>query len=245
MRPLSKKNQRRYYQPMDNTPLDADLMGKDEVFLWNEQDRYEQIQNGMDGVDVPVSAEIEYDAARLDNTWDFTDKTAPQNKKYFQSDLYRYQNPNYYSLSGMSYNEYLKSYILRTYLTFKGYDLNSYISSVSAFDCDLDPDYPLSIFQTIPNDELSGFAIRAYDDFIKSIGGMVSSGEGTSAYGISGYYDKDSLEKKLIIDSLRSNPDFNDDYVKKNDKIINSTETLEEFEREYQEFIESLKNNKL
>ena len=57
---------------------------------------------------------------------------------------------------------------------------------------------------------------------------------------------KDSYERKLVVDQIRSNPG---DAAKTEKKVENNetvvySETLEEFEKEYQAFIEMLKAQK-
>ena len=87
--------------------------------------------------------------------------------------------------------------------------------------------------QQFMKEKLGGRDIYSFTD---SLEGQ----EGSSA--ISGKYDKDSYERKLVVDQIRSNPV---DAVKtENKETVVYSETLEEFEKEYQAFIEMLKAQK-
>ena len=126
--------------------------------------------------------------------------------------------------------------MLKNYLTYPTYNVGKFtllngVSSLSSEHIDFNPE--TDFFSTIPSADWLYFAEAAYSAFKESL----ANDEGTD-----GRYDLDSYEKKLVVDEIRSN---SGDAVKteKKETVVYS-ETLEEFEREYQAFIEMLKAQK-
>ncbi|MDO4528452.1 MAG: hypothetical protein Q4C03_06700 [bacterium] len=191
---------------------------------------------------------VEYNRVRLDSLGHSIPNTGIGNDQYINSDLYKLQNPDFETDWAANHSIYpsgrplLVQRILQNYLLYPTYNVNLFsglngspIDFVhSAFDPSKD------FFATIPSDYWEQIIEAAYNSFKDSLSGQ----EGSSA--ISGKYDEDSYERKLVVDQIRSNPG---DAVKTEKKVENKetvvySETLEEFEKEYQAFIEMLKAQK-
>lgn len=171
----------------------------------------------------------------------------PGYDQYSSSELYRLQNPvgsadwaEHHSIYPCAERYLLIQKMLQNYLTYPTYYVDKYsaFNDTSAIPNDYsDFDPTKNFFATIPQSAWLEFVEAAHTSFINSL---------SQDEGINGKYDSDSYEKKLVVDNIRSNSgDFNPTIIiKENNKTIVYSETLEEFEKEYQAFIEMLKTQK-
>ena len=257
MKRLPRPRLHRIYNPIDNRPVDK------------SQSNPVMLQNGVDTYNYFKSCSSYYSgySARKHYDWSIVDDGVEYNNfrlgcggsaipgsgqgfdQYINSDLYRLQNPDfetdwaanssiYPSGRPLLVNRILQNYLLYpTYNvgTFTGLNGGQYVPSAHI------PFIPsANFFATLSSCYWEEIVEAAYNSFKDSL----EEQEGSSA--VSGKYDEDSYERKLVVDQIRSNPG---DAAKTEKKVENNetvvySETLEEFEKEYQAFIEMLKAQK-
>lgn len=245
MKKLPRQKLHRIYNPIDNRPVNS-AFNPWMLEKANETYTYYSCLPGLSSTDLSGLCQdgLEYNNFRLGSPSADISYSDPGFDQYSASDLYRLQNPDFKTDWEANHSIYpsgrplLVKRILQNYLLYPTYNVNLFsglngspIDFVhSAFDPSKD------FFATIPSAYWEEIVEAAYKSFTDSLEGQ----EGYSA--ISGKYDKDSYERKLVVDQIRSNPG---DAVKtENKETVVYSETLEEFEKEYQAFIEMLKAQK-
>ena len=245
MKRLPRPRLHRIYNPIDNRPVNS-AFNPWMLEKANETYTYYSCLSGLSSTDLGVLCKdgLEYNNFRLGCPSADISYSDPGFDQYSSSELYKLQNPDFKTDWESNHSIYpsgrplLVKRILQNYLLYPTYNVNLFsglngspIDFVhSAFDPSKD------FFSTIPSADWAKIVEAAYKSFKDSLEGQ----EGSSA--ISGKYDEDSYERKLVVDQIRSNPG---DAVKteKKETVVYS-ETLEEFEKEYQAFIEMLKAQK-
>ena len=245
MKRLPRPRLHRIYNPIDNRPVNS-AFNPWMLEKANETYTYYSGLSGLSATNLSVICQdgLEYNNFRLDCGGSAIPGSGQGYDQYINSDLYRLQNPDFKTDWDANHSIYpsgrplLVKRILQNYLLYPTYNVGTFsglngapIDFVhSAFDPSKD------FFSTIPSAYWEEIVEAAYKSFKDSLDGQ----EGSSA--ISGKYDEDSYERKLVVDQIRSNPG---DAVKteKKETVVYS-ETLEEFEKEYQAFIEMLKAQK-
>lgn len=245
MKRLPRPRLHRIYNPIDNRPVNSafnPLM----LEKANETYTYYSGLSCLSSSDLGVICQdgLEYNNFRLGSPSADIPHSGQGYDQYINSDLYRLQNPDFKTDWDANHSIYpsgrplLVKRILQNYLLYPTYNVGTFsglngspIDFVhSAFDPSKD------FFATISSGYWEEIVEAAYKSFTDSLEGQ----EGSSA--ISGKYDEDSYERKLVVDQIRSNPG---DAVKtENKETVVYSETLEEFEKEYQAFIEMLKTQK-
>ena len=249
MKRLPRLRLHRIYNPIDNRPVNS-AFNPWMLEKANETYTYYSCLSGLSGTNLREICQdgLEYNNFRLGSPSADISYSDPGFDQYSSSELYRLQNPDFKTDWESNHSIYpsgrplLVKRILQNYLLYPTYNVGTFsglngspIDFVhSAFDPSKD------FFATISSGYWEEIVEAAYKSFIDSLEGQ----EGSSA--ISGKYDKDSYERKLVVDQIRSNPG---DAVKTEKKVENKetvvySETLEEFEKEYQAFIEILKAQK-
>lgn len=249
MKRLPRLRLHRIYNPIDNRPVNS-AFNPWMLEKANETYTYYSCLSGLSGTNLREICQdgLEYNNFRLGSPSSDISYSDPGFDQYSSSELYRLQNPDFKTDWESNHSIYpsgrplLVKRILQNYLLYPTYNVGTFsglngspIDFVhSAFDPSKD------FFATISSGYWEEIVEAAYKSFIDSLEGQ----EGSSA--ISGKYDKDSYERKLVVDQIRSNPG---DAVKTEKKVENKetvvySETLEEFEKEYQAFIEMLKAQK-
>ena len=249
MKRLPRLRLHRIYNPIDNRPVNS-AFNPWMLEKANETYTYYSCLSGLSGTNLREICQdgLEYNNFRLGSPSSDISYSDPGFDQYSSSELYRLQNPDFKTDWESNHSIYpsgrplLVKRILQNYLLYPTYNVGTFtglngspIDFVhSAFDPSKD------FFATISSGYWEEIVEAAYKSFIDSLEGQ----EGSSA--ISGKYDKDSYERKLVVDQIRSNPS---DEVKTEKKVENKetvvySETLEEFEKEYQAFIEMLKAQK-
>ena len=249
MKRLPRPRLHRIYNPIDNRPVNS-AFNPWMLEKANETYTYYSCLSGLSGTNLREICQdgLEYNNFRLGSPSSDISYSDPGFDQYSSSELYRLQNPDFKTDWESNHSIYpsgrplLVKRILQNYLLYPTYNVGTFsglngtpIDFVhSAFDPSKD------FFATISSGYWEEIVEAAYKSFKDSLEGQ----EGSSA--ISGKYDKDSYERKLVVDQIRSNPG---DAVKTEKKVENKetvvySETLEEFEKEYQAFIEMLKAQK-
>ena len=249
MKRLPRLRLHRIYNPIDNRPVNS-AFNPWMLEKANETYTYYSCLSGLSGTNLREICQdgLEYNNFRLGSPSSDISYSDPGFDQYSSSELYRLQNPDFKTDWESNHSIYpsgrplLVKRILQNYLLYPTYNVGTFtglngtpIDFVhSAFDPSKD------FFATISSGYWEEIVEAAYKSFKDSLEGQ----EGSSA--ISGKYDKDSYERKLVVDQIRSNPG---DAVKTEKKVENKetvvySETLEEFEKEYQAFIEMLKAQK-
>lgn len=245
MKRLPRQKLHRIYNPIDNRPVNS-AFNPWMLEKANETYTYYSGLSGLRNTDLSGLCQdgLEYNNFRLGSPSADISYSDPGFDQYSASDLYKLQNPDFKTDWESNHSIYpsgrplLVKRILQNYLLYPTYNVGTFtglngtpIDFVhSAFDPSKD------FFATIPSAYWEEIVEAAYKSFKDSLEGQ----EGSSA--ISGKYDKDSYERKLVVDQIRSNPG---DAVKtENKETAVYSETLEEFEKEYQAFIEMLKAQK-
>ena len=246
MKRLPRPRLHRIYNQIDNRPVNSAEYNPWMLEKANETYTYYSCLSGLSGTNLREICQdgLEYNNFRLGSPSADISYSDPGFDQYSSSDLYRLQNPDFKTDWESNHSIYpsgrplLVKRILQNYLLYPTYNVGTFsglngspIDFVhSAFDPSKD------FFSTIPSAYWEEIVEAAYKSFIDSLEGQ----EGSSA--ISGKYDEDSYERKLVVDQIRSNPG---DAVKtENKETVVYSETLEEFEKEYQAFIEMLKAQK-
>ena len=246
MKRLPRPRLHRIYNPIDNRPVNS-AFNPWMLEKANETYTYYSGLSGLSGTDLSEICKdgLEYNNFRLGCPSADISYSDPGYDQYSSSELYRLQNPDFKTDWDANHSIYpsgrplLVKRILQNYLlyptynvgTFSGLNGGQYVPSAHI------PFIPsANFFATISSCYWEEIVEAAYKSFTDSLEGQ----EGSSA--ISGKYDEDSYERKLVVDQIRSNPG---DAVKteKKETVVYS-ETLEEFEKEYQAFIEMLKAQK-
>ena len=249
MKRLPRPRLHRIYNPIDNRPVNS-AFNPWMLEKANETYTYYSGLSGLSSTDLSGLCQdgLEYNNFRLGCPSADISYSDPGFDQYSASELYKLQNPDFKTDWEANHSIYpsgrplLVKRILQNYLLYPTYNVNLFsglngspIDFVhSAFDPSKD------FFSIIPSADWEEIVEAAYKSFKDSLEGQ----EGSSA--ISGKYDEDSYERKLVVDQIRSNPG---DEVKTEKKVENNetvvySETLEEFEKEYQAFIEMLKAQK-
>ena len=245
MKRLPRPRLHRIYNPIDNRPVNS-AFNPWMLEKANETYTYYSGLSGLSSTDLGVLCKdgLEYNNFRLGCPSADISYSDPGFDQYSASDLYKLQNPDFKTDWEANHSIYpigrplLVKRILQNYLLYPTYNVGTFsglngspIDFVhSAFDPSKD------FFSIIPSSDWEEIVEAAYKSFKYSLEGQ----EGSSA--ISGKYDEDSYERKLVVDQIRSNPG---DAVKtENKETAVYSETLEEFEKEYQAFIEMLKTQK-
>lgn len=251
MKRLPRPRLHRIYNPIDNRPVNSAEYNPWMLEKANETYTYYSCLSGLSGTNLREICQdgLEYNNFRLDCGGSAIPGSGQGYDQYINSDLYRLQNPDFKTDWDANHSIYpsgrplLVKRILQNYLlyptynvgTFSGLNGGQYVPSAHI------PFIPsANYFATISSCYWEQIVEAAYNSFTDSLSGQ----EGSSA--ISGKYDEDSYERKLVVDQIRSNPG---DAVKTEKKVENKetvvySETLEEFEKEYQAFIEMLKTQK-
>ena len=246
MKRLPRLRLHRIYNPIDNRPVNSAEYNPWMLEKANETYTYYSCLSGLSGTNLREICQdgLEYNNFRLGSPSSDISYSDPGFDQYSASELYRLQNPDFKTDWESNHSIYpsgrplLVKRILQNYLLYPTYNVGTFtglngtpIDFVhSAFDPSKD------FFSTIPSAYWEEIVEAAYKSFTDSLEGQ----EGSSA--ISGKYDKDSYERKLVVDQIRSNP--NDEVKTENKETVVYSETLEEFEKEYQAFIEMLKAQK-
>ena len=246
MKRLPRLRLHRIYNPIDNRPVNSAEYNPWMLEKANETYTYYSCLSGLSGTNLREICQdgLEYNNFRLGSPSADISYSDPGFDQYSSSDLYRLQNPDFKTDWESNHSIYpsgrplLVKRILQNYLLYPTYNVGTFsglngspIDFVhSAFDPSKD------FFATIPSAYWEEIVEAAYKSFKDSLEGQ----EGSSA--ISGKYDKDSYERKLVVDQIRSNP--SDEVKTENNETVVYSETLEEFEKEYQAFIEMLKAQK-
>ena len=246
MKRLPRLRLHRIYNPIDNRPVNSAEYNPWMLEKANETYTYYSCLSGLSGTNLREICQdgLEYNNFRLGSPSSDISYSDPGFDQYSSSELYRLQNPDFKTDWESNHSIYpngrplLVKRILQNYLLYPTYNVGTFsglngspIDFVhSAFDPSKD------FFSTIPSAYWEEIVEAAYKSFKDSLEGQ----EGSSA--ISGKYDKDSYERKLVVDQIRSNP--SDEVKTENNETVVYSETLEEFEKEYQAFIEMLKAQK-
>ena len=246
MKRLPRPRLHRIYNPIDNRPVNSAEYNPWMLEKANETYTYYSCLSGLSGTNLREICQdgLEYNNFRLGSPSSDISYSDPGFDQYSASELYRLQNPDFKTDWDANHSIYpsgrplLVKRILQNYLLYPTYNVGTFsglngspIDFVhSAFDPSKD------FFSTIPSAYWEEIVEAAYKSFKDSLEGQ----EGSSA--ISGKYDKDSYERKLVVDQIRSNP--SDEVKTENNETVVYSETLEEFEKEYQAFIEMLKAQK-
>ena len=247
MKRLLRLRLHRIYNPIDNRPVNSAEYNPWMLEKANETYTYYSCLSGLSGTNLREICQdgLEYNNFRLGSPSSDISYSDPGFDQYSASELYRLQNPDFKTDWESNHSIYpsgrplLVKRILQNYLLYPTYNVGTFtglngspIDFVhSAFDPSKD------FFSTIPSAYWEEIVEAAYKSFTDSLEGQ----EGSSA--ISCKYDKDSYERKLVVDQIRSNTG---DAVKtENNETVVYSETLEEFEKEYQAFIEMLKAQKV
>ena len=245
MKRLPRQRLHRIYNPIDNRPVNS-AFNPWMLEKANETYTYYSGLSGLSSTDLGVLCKdgLEYNNFRLGCPSADISYSDPGFDQYSSSELYKLQNPDFKTDWEANHSIYpsgrplLVKRILQNYLLYPTYNVGTFsglngspIDFVhSAFDPSKD------FFSIIPSADWEEIVEAAYKSFKDSLEGQ----EGSSA--ISGKYDEDSYERKLVVDQIRSNPG---DAVKtENKETVVYSETIEEFEKEYQAFIEMLKAQK-
>ena len=250
MKRLPRPRLHRIYNPIDNRQVNS-AFNPWMLEKANETYTYYSGLSGLSGTNLSGICKdgLEYNNFRLGCPSADISYSDPGYDQYSSSELYRLQNPDFKTDWDANHSIYpsgrplLVKRILQNYLlyptynvgTFSGLNGGQYVPSAHI------PFIPsANFFATISSCYWEEIVEAAYKSFTDSLEGQ----EGSSA--ISGKYDEDSYERKLVVDQIRSNPG---DAVKTEKKVENKetvvySETLEEFEKEYQAFIEMLKAQK-
>ena len=245
MKRLPRLRLHRIYNPIDNRPVNS-AFNPWMLEKANETYTYYSCLSGLSGTNLREICQdgLEYNNFRLGSPSADISYSDPGFDQYSSSELYRLQNPDFKTDWESNHSIYpsgrplLVKRILQNYLLYPTYNVGTFtglngtpIDFVhSVFDPSKD------FFSTIPSAYWEEIVEAAYKSFKDSLEGQ----EGSSA--ISGKYDKDSYERKLVVDQIRSNP--SDEVKTENKETVVYSETLEEFEKEYQAFIEMLKAQK-
>lgn len=251
MKRLPRPRLHRIYNPIDNRPVNSAEYNPWMLEKANETYTYYSGLSGLSSTDLGGLCQdgLEYNNFRLGCGGSAIPGSGQGYDQYINSELYRLQNPDFKTDWDANHSIYpsgrplLVKRILQNYLlyptynvgTFSGLNGGQYVPSAHI------PFIPsANFFATISSCYWEEIIEAAYNSFKDSLEGQ----EGQSA--ISGKYDEDSYERKLVVDQIRSNPG---DAVKTEKKVENNetvvySETLEEFEKEYQAFIEMLKAQK-
>ena len=246
MKRLPRLRLHRIYNPIDNRPVNSAEYNPWMLEKANETYTYYSCLSGLSGTNLREICQdgLEYNNFRLGSPSADISYSDPGFDQYSSSELYRLQNPDFKTDWESNHSIYpsgrplIVKRILQNYLLYPTYNVGTFsglngspIDFVhSAFDPSKD------FFSTIPSAYWEEIVEAAYKSFTDSLEGQ----EGSSA--ISGKYDKDSYERKLVVDQIRSNP--SDEVKTENKETVVYSETLEEFEKEYQAFIEMLKAQK-
>ena len=245
MKRLPRQKLHRIYNPIDNRPVNS-AFNPWMLEKANETYTYYSCLSGLSSTDLGVLCKdgLEYNNFRLGCPSADISYSDPGFDQYSASDLYKLQNPDFKTDWEANHSIYpsgrplLVKRILQNYLLYPTYNVGTFsglngspIDFVhSAFDPSKD------FFSIIPSADWEEIVEAAYKSFTDSLEGQ----EGSSA--ISGKYDEDSYERKLVVDQIRSNP--GDEVKTEKKETVVYSETLEEFEKEYQAFIEMLKAQK-
>ena len=246
MKRLPRPRLHRIYNPIDNRPVNSAEYNTWMLEKANETYTYYSCLSGLSSTDLSGLCQdgLEYNNFRLGCGGSAIPGSGQGYDQYINSDLYRLQNPDFKTDWDANHSIYpsgrplLVKRILQNYLLYPTYNVGTFsglngspIDFVhSAFDPSKD------FFSIIPSADWEEIVEAAYNSFK----GSLSVQEGSSA--ISGKYDEDSYERKLVIDQIRSNP--SDEVKTEKKETVVYSETLEEFEKEYQAFIEMLKAQK-
>lgn len=250
MKRLPRPRLHRIYNPIDNRPVNS-AFNPWMLEKANETYTYYSGLSGLSSTDLGVICQdgVEYNNFRLGCPSADISYSDPGFDQYSSSELYRLQNPDFETDWAANSSIYpsgrplLVKRILQNYLlyptynvgTFTGLNGGQYVPSAHI------PFIPsANFFATLSSCYWEEIVEAAYNSFKDSL----KEQEGSSA--VSGKYDEDSYERKLVVDQIRSNPG---DAAKTEKKVENNetvvySETLEEFEKEYQAFIEMLKAQK-
>ena len=251
MKRLPRPRLHRIYNPIDNRPVNSAEYNPWMLEKGIETYTYYSGLSGLSSTDLKGLCDygVEYNNFRLGCGGSAIPNTGIGNDQYINSDLYKLQNPDFETDWAANSSIYpsgrplLVKRILQNYLlyptynvgTFSGLNGGQYVPSAHI------PFIPsANFFATLSSCYWEEIVEAAYNSFKDSL----EEQEGSGA--VSGKYDEDSYERKLVVDQIRSNPG---DAVKTEKKIENNetvvySETLEEFEKEYQAFIEMLKAQK-
>ena len=245
MKRLPRPRLHRIYNPIDNRPINS-AFNPWMLEKANETYTYYSGLSGLSSTDLSGLCQdgLEYNNFRLGCPSADISYSDTGFDQYSSSDLYKLQNPDFKTDWEANHSIYpsgrplLVKRILQNYLLYPTYNVGTFsglngspIDFVhSAFDPSKD------FFSTIPSADWEEIVETAYKSFKDSLEGQ----EGSSA--ISGKYDEDSYERKLVVDQIRSNP--GDEVKTEKKETVVYSETLEEFEKEYQAFIEMLKAQK-
>lgn len=246
MKRLPRPRLHRIYNPIDNRPVNSAEYNPWMLEKANETYTYYYGLSGLSGTNLREICQdgLEYNNFRLDCGGSAIPGSGQGYDQYINSDLYRLQNPDFKTDWDANHSIYpsgrplLVKRILQNYLLYPTYNVGTFSglngSPIDFVHSAFDPSK--YFFATISSGYWEEIVEAAYNSFKDSLDGQ----EGSSA--ISGKYDEDSYERKLVVDQIRSNPG---DAVKteKKETVVYS-ETLEEFEKEYQAFIEMLKAQK-
>lgn len=251
MKRLPRPRLHRIYNPIDNRPVNSAEYNPWMLEKGIETYTYYSGLSGLSSTDLGGLCQdgLEYNNFRLGCGGSAIPGSGQGYDQYINSELYRLQNPDFETDWAANSSIYpsgrplLVKRILQNYLlyptynvgTFSGLNGGQYVPSAYI------PFIPsANFFATISSCYWEEIIEAAYNSFKDSL----EEQEGSSA--ISGKYDEDSYERKFVVDQIRSNPG---DAVKTEKKVENNetvvySETLEEFEKEYQAFIEMLKAQK-
>ena len=251
MKRLPRPKLHRIYNPIDNRPVNSAEYNPWMLEKGIETYTYYSGLSGLSATDLKGLCDygVEYNNFRLGCGGSAIPNTGIGNDQYINSDLYKLQNPDFETDWAANSSIYpsgrplLVKRILQNYLLYPTYNVGTfsvlnggqYVPSAHI------PFIPsANFFATLSSCYWEEIVEAAYNSFKDSL----EEQEGSSA--ISGKYDEDSYERKLVVDQIRSNPG---DSVKTEQKVENNetvvySETLEEFEKEYQAFIEMLKAQK-
>lgn len=250
MKRLPRPRLHRIYNPIDNRPVNS-AFNPWMLEKANETYTYYSGLSGLSSTDLGVICQdgVEYNNFRLGCPSADISYSDPGFDQYSSSELYRLQNPDFETDWAANSSIYpsgrplLVKRILQNYLlyptynvgTFTGLNGGQYVPSAHI------PFIPsANFFATLSSCYWEEIVEAAYNSFKDSL----KEQEGSSA--VSGKYDEDSYERKLVVDQIRSNPGDaakTEKQVENNETVVYS-ETLEEFEKEYQAFIEMLKAQK-
>ena len=251
MKRLPRPRLHRIYNPIDNRPVNSAEYNPWMLEKGIETYTYYSGLSGLSSTDLSGICQdgVEYNNFRLGCPSADISYSDPGFDQYSSSELYRLQNPDFETDWAANSSIYpsgrplLVKRILQNYLlyptynvgTFTGLNGGQYVPSAHI------PFIPsANFFATLSSCYWEEIVEAAYNSFKDSL----EEQEGSSA--VSGKYDEDSYERKLVVDQIRSNPG---DAAKTEKKVENNetvvySETLEEFEKEYQAFIEMLKAQK-
>jgi len=250
MKRLPRPRLHRIYNPIDNRPVNSAF----NPWMLEKANETYTYYSGLSGLSATNLSGIckdglEYNNFRLGCPSADISYSDPGYDQYSSSELYRLQNPDSKTDWDANSSIYpsgrplLVKRILHNYLLYPTYNVGTF-SGLNGGQYVPSAHIPFiqsaNYFATISSCYWEEIIEAAYNSFKDSLKGQ----EGSSA--ISGKYDEDSYERKLVVDQIRSNPG---DSVKTEKKVENKetvvySETLEEFEKEYQAFIEMLKAQK-